>query len=73
MAAEDRLEVRIEVETCIGSGNCAFWLPQVFDQDDHGTAYVKDPAAAPEDKLLETARNCPTGSISVWRGAERLA
>jgi ferredoxin len=73
VAEQARLEIRIDAETCIGSGNCAFWLPDVFDQEESGIAYVKDPAAAPLDKVMETARNCPTGSISVWRGDERLA
>lgn len=66
------LEIRIETETCIGSGNCVFWLPDVFDQDDVGTAFVKDGSAAPDDKVAEAARNCPTNSISVFRGVDRL-
>jgi len=61
--------VRIEIdrEKCMGSGNCGFWAPGVFDLDDEGIAYVVDPTAAPEDKILLAAEGCPTQAITVHR------
>jgi ferredoxin len=59
------MKITIDRETCIGSGNCVHWVPEVFDQDDEGYATVLDPAAAPADKIREAARNCPTRSITV--------
>jgi ferredoxin len=59
------LRISIDRDTCIGSGNCVHWVPAVFDQDDQGYAIVTDPSAAPEDKIREAARNCPTRSITV--------
>jgi ferredoxin len=61
--------VRIEIdrEKCMGSGNCGFWAPGVFDLDDEGIAYVVDVTAAPEDKILLAAEGCPTQAITVHR------
>jgi ferredoxin len=56
------IEVRINTETCMGSGNCAFWAPRAFDLDDNGTAVVLDPNAE--------AEGCPTRSITVIRDGE---
>ena len=59
------VKITIDRDTCIGSGNCVHWAPAVFDQDDEGYAIVIDAAGAPEDKIREAARNCPTRSIGV--------
>ncbi len=57
----------------MGSGNCAFWAPGVFDLDDDGIAVVLDPTAADDDKIVMAAQGCPTQAISVYRGDEKLA
>jgi len=49
----------------MASGNCNFWAPGVFDQDDEGYAFVVDPDAQPRDKVEEAARFCPTGAIVI--------
>ncbi|HEY3834184.1 MAG TPA: ferredoxin [Acidimicrobiia bacterium] len=67
------LDIRIDRDTCMGSGNCAFWAPGVFDLDDDGIAVVLDPAAADDDKIIVAAQGCPTQAISVYRGDEKLA
>jgi ferredoxin len=68
-AAWQRDGVRIEIdrEKCMGSGNCGFWAPGVFDLDDEGIAIVVDPSAAPEEKILLAAEGCPTQAITVHR------
>ena len=38
------LDISIDREKCMGSGNCSFWAPNVFDLDDDGIAVVIDAA-----------------------------
>jgi ferredoxin len=66
------IEIAIDRELCMGSGNCSFWAPGVFDLDDDGIAVVLDPTAQPEDKVVLAAQGCPTQAISVTRDGEKL-
>ena len=66
------LEISIDRGACMGSGNCSFWAPGVFDLDDEGIAHVVDVAACPEDKIVLAGQGCPTHAISVVRDGERL-
>jgi ferredoxin len=59
------LSIAVNREVCMGSGNCAFWAPGVFDLDDDGIAIVVDPAAQPDDKVIMAAEGCPTQAITV--------
>ncbi len=68
MSEETRIfEIRIDVERCMGSGNCMFWAPETFDLADEGHAVVLDPAASDEERLRIAAQGCPVGAISLWR------
>ena len=67
------LEIRIDREKCMGSGNCSFWAPATFDLDDDGVAVVTDPDGDPEEKVVVAAQGCPTQAISVWRDGEQIA
>ena len=66
------LDIHIDREKCMASGNCVLWAPDVFDQDDEALAVVIDPNAASEEDVLTAARNCPTRSIRVTRDGEVL-
>jgi ferredoxin len=66
------IEVVIDREACIGSGNCQFWAPSTFDLADDGHAVVLDPAATSEEQLLVAAEGCPVGAISLWRDGTRV-
>ena len=66
------LEITIDRDTCMGSGNCVFWAPGVFDLDDEGIAIVVDPTAQPEDKIVHAAQGCPTRAISVVCDGEKV-
>jgi len=66
------IDIAINRELCMGSGNCAFWAPGVFDLDEDGIAIVVDAAAQPEDKIVLAAQGCPTQAISIVRDGERL-
>ena len=59
------IEITINRELCMGSGNCAFWAPGVFDLDADGIAIVIDPTAQPEDLIRNAAEGCPTQAISI--------
>jgi len=63
----DPLDVRIDWDRCMGSGNCLFWAPDTFDLSDDGHAVVVDVAATGEDRLRIAAEGCPVGAISLWR------
>lgn len=57
--------IEIDREKCMGSGNCGFWAPGVFDLDDDGIAYVVDPEGDSEDKIRLAVEGCPTQAISI--------
>lgn len=61
------LEVRIDWDRCMGSGNCVFWAPDTFDLSEDGHAVVLDPGATDEERLRVAAQGCPVGAITLWR------
>jgi ferredoxin len=66
------LEIAIDRDVCMGSGNCSFWAPGVFDLDDDGVAVVIDPDGASEDKIVLAAQGCPTQAISLVKDGQKL-
>ena len=66
------LDIRIDRETCMGSGNCSFWAPGVFDLDDDGIAIVIDATGAPDDKIVLAAQGCPTQAIAIFDGDNKV-
>ena len=67
------LEITIDAEKCMGSGNCSFWAPGAFDLNDEGVAELIDAGAVPEEKILLAAQGCPTQAITVTRDGEKVA
>ena len=65
-------EIVVNRDLCMGSGNCSFWAPGVFDLDEDGIAIVLDPEAAPEEKVMLAAQGCPTQAISVTKDGTKL-
>ena len=66
------LSIEINSEVCMGSGNCSFWAPGVFDLDDDGIAIVTDPEGEPEDKIVLAGQGCPTQAIAIFRDGEKI-
>ncbi len=66
------LEIDIDRDVCMGSGNCVYTAPGAFDLDDDSIAVVVDPAAAPLEQIVTAARHCPTGAITVRQDGEEL-
>ena len=67
------IEIDIDRDACMGSGNCVYTAPGAFELDDDSIARVVDPDAATEEAIVTAARQCPTGAISVRRGGETLS
>ncbi len=59
------IEVQIDRDVCMGSGNCVYEAPGAFELDADGIASVVDPGAAGDDKVRAAARKCPTHAITV--------
>jgi ferredoxin len=53
----------IDRDACMGSGNCLFWAPGVFDLDDDGVAIVCGEMTGREEEVRKAAANCPTAAI----------
>ncbi len=47
----------------MGSGNCLYWAPGVFDLDDAGVAIVTGDLSDNEENVRLAAKNCPTKAI----------
>ena len=66
------LDVEIDRDLCMGSGNCLYEAPGAFDLDDDTIAFVVDAAGAPEEKVIAAAQRCPTHAITVRRDGVTL-
>jgi ferredoxin len=62
------IRISINREACMGSGNCSYWAPEVFDLDDVGIAVVVGDPLASEEKVGLAAENCPTSAIIMSEG-----
>ena len=49
----------------MGSGNCVYWAPDVFDLDDDGIAVVHGDLAGNEEPVRVAMVNCPTSAIKI--------
>ena len=66
-----KLQVTVDSDTCIGTGNCVFNAPGVFEQDDDGTSHVVDQTAASEETIRFAAGTCPVSAIDLTGAADR--
>ena len=60
-----RLQVEIDAELCMGSGNCVYWASDVFDVGDEMIAIVVGDPDEHRDRVELAAENCPTHAISL--------
>lgn len=56
--------ITIDRDKCIGSGQCVFRAPGIFDLDDDGYSYVKDQTTFERDAVSTAIANCPADAIS---------
>jgi ferredoxin len=59
------VEITIDRQVCMGSGNCAYWAPGVFDLDGDGIAVVVGGTEGRDDEIRLAEENCPTAAIQV--------
>jgi ferredoxin len=61
------LRVRVNPIKCTAFGFCTEYLPEVFDLDDWGYAWLRrtEVPMSLKDAVYETAKCCPTGAITV--------
>jgi ferredoxin len=58
-------EIRVDRDRCMGSGQCCWYAPNTFDQDDETIAIVIDPRGDPAEAIKTAADSCPTWAISI--------
>ena len=63
-----RLKLIVDRDRCVGSGECVFTAPEVFDQDeDDGIVVLLTDTPEEElwDSARQAARQCPANAIKV--------
>jgi len=66
------VEVELDRDVCMGSGNCMGEAPTAFDLDEDDIAFVVDPTAVSEETIVSIARKCPSQAITVRRDGTLL-
>lgn len=59
------MQIDIDRDKCMGSGNCGFYAPTTFDLTDDLEAVVIDPRGDGDEKIRLAAEGCPTQAISL--------
>ena len=70
MAETAHREIRVDRSLCMGSGQCSFYAPNTFDQDDETIAIVTDPRGDPAEAIQAAVDGCPTQAISIGSDAD---
>jgi len=65
MAATTHREIRVDRTLCMGSGQCCWYAPNTFEQDDETIAVVTDPEGDPDEAIGTAVESCPTQAISI--------
>ena len=65
-----KLQIVIDRDKCMGSGNCVFWAPGAFELDDDGISVFVDADECEERQLFLAQEGCPTRAISLCRDGE---
>jgi ferredoxin len=62
------MKISVDIEVCVGSGQCALFAPSIFalDEDNgHVLLLESTPPAADEDDVRDAAYGCPARAIQV--------
>lgn len=60
------MHITVDASGCVGAGQCAMAVPEVFDQDDaDGTVVLRDARPEPElhQAVREAAGLCPVRAV----------
>ncbi len=68
------LTIRIDRDSCIGTGACIKTAPEVFRLDDRQiVAFTEEPSEIDRQRLLDACGFCPVDALEAWdEGGERL-
>jgi ferredoxin len=70
MAETAHREIRVDRTLCMGSGQCCWYAPNTFDQDDETIAIVTDQQGDPEEAIKTAVDSCPTRALSIVAAAD---
>ena len=62
------MRIHHDRDRCVGSGACAFTLPDIFDQDENDgrvLVLVERPGAEHRKAIEEVAASCPVWALSI--------
>jgi ferredoxin len=61
------MKLTADREMCIGSGNCVYCAPAVFDQDDGGLVVLLTAEVGPQDvdAARDAVAHCPSGALQI--------
>jgi ferredoxin len=65
MATTAHREIRVDRSLCMGSGQCCWYAPNTFDQDDETIAIVIDQHGDLAEAIQTAVDSCPTRAISI--------
>lgn len=57
------LRVEIDLDLCVGFGDCVEASPDCFELNGEGLAQFTDPESVDRETLLEACRSCPVDAI----------
>jgi ferredoxin len=65
MTSPANREIRVDRDLCMGSGQCCWYAPNTFDQDDEAVAIVVDQQGDPEEAINTAIASCPAHALSI--------
>jgi ferredoxin len=61
------MRITTDTDKCVGSGQCVYNAPKIFDQDEDAIVVVLD--QSPDDSQLDLVRaavdRCPSGALAL--------
>ena len=60
-----QLEIEIDLDLCVGFGDCVEVAPASFELDEDDLADFVRPEQEERERLLEACRSCPVDAITV--------
>jgi ferredoxin len=67
------MRITVDIDRCIGAGQCVLCAPNVFDQTDEGLVEVLIPEPDPTagTAVRQASQHCPSGAIEVLEDRPR--
>lgn len=62
------MRITVDIDRCVGAGQCVLSAPEVFDQDTDGlvTLLASRPEPQDHDAVLRAGDLCPAHTITVY-------